>query len=50
MTYTVQSQEALNNTWRNQTNVTAPPNGIILIQEPVSGVPKRFFRLIYPPQ
>ena len=50
VTYTVQAEDALNNTWRNQTNVTAPPSGIIVIQELGRGVPNRFFRLIYPPQ
>lgn len=48
--YTVQSEDALNNTWQNRSNVTAPANGIIVIQEAVSGVPSRFYRLVHPPQ
>ena len=46
VTYTVQSEDALNNSWQNRTNVTAPANGIIVIQEPVRGVPSRFYRLV----
>jgi acid phosphatase type 7 len=50
VTYTIQSSETPSGSWQNRTNVIAPPDGIILIQEDTQTAPRQFYRLVYPPQ
>jgi hypothetical protein len=50
VTYTLQSAGSLAGLWQNRTNVTVPPNGILLIEDTTLGTPRQFYRLVFPPQ
>jgi hypothetical protein len=50
ITYTIQSKNTLNDSWQSRTNITVPAEGIIRYQEPMLGLPQRFYRAIYPAQ